>query len=102
MLAPWPWCPCSNGHGTHVAGILSATGNNGLGVVGVNWQVGVCRQTQNPEPQSQVKMGHAKMGHALQLGHPLAVGAALVGAGCRCRLPPAARLVMMVLEVPTL
>jgi len=26
-------------HGTHVAGIMGAVGNNGVGVVGVNWQV---------------------------------------------------------------
>lgn len=26
-------------HGTHVAGTIGATGNNSLGVVGVNWQV---------------------------------------------------------------
>jgi subtilisin family serine protease len=26
------------GHGTHVAGILGAAGNNGVGVAGVNWQ----------------------------------------------------------------
>ncbi|MDB5352542.1 MAG: in-like serine protease [Planctomycetota bacterium] len=26
-----------NGHGTHVTGILGATGNNGVGVAGVNW-----------------------------------------------------------------
>ena len=27
------------GHGTHVAGIIGAVGNNGLGVCGVNWSV---------------------------------------------------------------
>ena len=28
-----------NGHGTHVAGTIGAVGNNGKGVVGVNWNV---------------------------------------------------------------
>lgn len=28
-----------NGHGTHVSGTIGAKGNNGLGVVGVNWDV---------------------------------------------------------------
>ncbi|MDG6220226.1 MAG: S8 family serine peptidase, partial [Candidatus Thermoplasmatota archaeon] len=31
----------SYGHGTHVAGILGAVGNNGMGVAGVNWDVGI-------------------------------------------------------------
>lgn len=30
-----------NGHGTHVAGTIGAVGNNGTGVVGVNWNVGI-------------------------------------------------------------
>jgi subtilisin family serine protease len=29
------------GHGTHVAGTIGARGNNGMGVAGVNWQVGL-------------------------------------------------------------
>lgn len=29
----------AHGHGTHVAGTIGAVGNNGKGVVGVNWQV---------------------------------------------------------------
>lgn len=28
-----------NGHGTHIAGIIGAVGNNGIGVAGVNWHV---------------------------------------------------------------
>ncbi|MCC7309018.1 MAG: S8 family serine peptidase [Acidobacteria bacterium] len=28
-----------NGHGTHTAGTIGAAGNNGIGVVGVNWNV---------------------------------------------------------------
>lgn len=30
-----------NGHGTHVAGTIGAEGNNGIGVVGVNWDVSI-------------------------------------------------------------
>lgn len=30
-----------NGHGTHVAGIVGAVGNNGIGISGVAWQVSI-------------------------------------------------------------
>ena len=30
-----------NGHGTHVSGTIGAVGNNGLGVVGVNWRCSI-------------------------------------------------------------
>lgn len=45
-------------HGTHVAGIIGAVGNNGIGVVGVNWHVklmplAICGPTIAPlAPQS--------------------------------------------------
>lgn len=29
----------NNGHGTHVAGIIGAQGNNSVGVIGVNWNI---------------------------------------------------------------
>jgi subtilisin family serine protease len=41
----WDWANGDNdpvddhGHGTHVAGTIGARGNNGIGVVGVNWDV---------------------------------------------------------------
>ncbi len=28
-----------NGHGTHLAGVIGAVGNNGLGMAGINWEV---------------------------------------------------------------
>ena len=33
--------PCNQGHGTFVAGVVGALGNNGVGVAGVAWQVSI-------------------------------------------------------------
>ncbi len=38
---PWDEDKTYGGHGTHVAGIIGAVGNNGLGVAGVNWQTAI-------------------------------------------------------------
>jgi thermitase len=35
---PWDEDHTYGGHGTHVAGIMGAVGNNGIGVAGMNWQ----------------------------------------------------------------
>lgn len=33
--------PCGDGHGTQVAGVVGAAGDNGVGVAGVNWRVSI-------------------------------------------------------------
>jgi hypothetical protein len=41
------------GHGTHVAGIMGAVGNNGIGVAGLNWHTTILpvRWLENAEPE---------------------------------------------------
>jgi hypothetical protein len=39
----------TDGHGTHIAGIIGAVGNNGIGVVGVNWRVKMLAVNVTPD-----------------------------------------------------
>jgi subtilisin family serine protease len=54
------------GHGTHVAGIMGAVGNNGAGVAGMNWQAAILPvkwlDNAEPEPESPAKTLAAALG----------------------------------------
>ena len=52
-----PRCDPSDedGHGTHVAGIIGARGNNDIGVVGVNWQTKLIALEDGPLISDKVK-----------------------------------------------
>ena len=41
---PGPCCADSDGHGTHIAGIIAASGNNKLGLAGVAYNVSAQRR----------------------------------------------------------
>lgn len=54
----------SSHHGTHVAGTIGARGNNNLGIVGVNWDVGIMPIQGSSSSQSTVV---AAYGYALTM-----------------------------------
>ena len=43
-----------NGHGTHVAGIIGAKGNNGIGVAGMNWNVNLIAVNALPSGRGSI------------------------------------------------
>ncbi len=49
--------PTTSAHGTHVAGIIGAIGNNGLGVAGVNWNVKILPVAASSTTESIVVEG---------------------------------------------
>lgn len=55
------------GHGTHVAGTVGAIGDNGIGVVGVNWNVKVlpiriCKKTNVPPAYNTCNLNYGAQG----------------------------------------
>ena len=44
----------TNGHGTHVAGIIGAKGDNGIGLAGVNWNINLIAVNALPDGQGGV------------------------------------------------
>lgn len=56
-------------HGTHCAGIIGATGNNGIGVVGVNWNVTILPvQFINGSGVGSVETAVESINYAIKMG----------------------------------
>jgi len=63
------------GHGTHVAGTIGAVGDNGVGVVGVNWQTSLMSlRILDNNNQSDTAAAVAAMNYAKQMRAGLTVG----------------------------
>ena len=61
-----------NGHGTHVAGTIGATGNNGVGVAGVNWQVSlVALQIFDSSGAGELSAAMAALDYATRMRFPI-------------------------------
>jgi subtilisin family serine protease len=62
-----PWD--DNGHGTHVAGIIGAVGNNGIGITGVIWRVKLMAvKFLNEEGQGDIADEISAIGYAVNNG----------------------------------
>ena len=59
-------CSDAQGHGTHVAGIIGAVGNNGLGVCGVNWKVSLMAQRVSTDPRGAINATSADIARSFE------------------------------------
>ena len=59
-------CSDTQGHGTHVAGIIGAVGNNGLGVCGVNWKVRLMSQRISTDPRGAINATSAQIARSYE------------------------------------
>ncbi len=59
-------CSDIQGHGTHVAGIIGAVGNNGLGVCGVNWKVRLMAQRISTSPAGAINATSAAIAQSYE------------------------------------
>ena len=59
-------CSDIQGHGTHVAGIIGAVGNNGLGVCGVNWKVRLMAQRISTDQRGAINASSAQIARSYE------------------------------------
>ena len=62
------------GHGTHVAGIIGAIGNNGVGITGINWEISIVPMKiaiSNSNPSTNMALVKETIAYASSIGLPL-------------------------------
>lgn len=65
-----PWDDSADGHGTHLAGIIGAVGDNGIGVSGINWatRIMAVKFLQGPDGEGYLADALQGMDYAISNG----------------------------------